>query len=436
MDVRIGQARLSGTVPAVASKSVAHRMLICAALCDGPTEIACNTTSADIAATVRCLASLGASITPEDGHGFSVRPRSDEPGHPVATLDCGESGSTLRFLLPVVCALGCGGSLVGHGRLAERPLSPLYEQLLEHGCSLSPQGAFPLEVSGKLSGGTFVLPGDVSSQYVTGLLLTAPLLDEPTEILVAEPVQSAPYIALTIGALESFGIDVNVSRTERERLPHLRYRVDPAQGRLSSPGSCTVEGDWSNAAFWLAADALGSDIAVSGLEETSAQGDRAILSVLESFGATTAKAGGKMVVNAESLHGADIDVADIPDLVPPLAAVAAAASGTTHLTNAGRLRLKESDRLATVTASLRAFGVDARVIGDDIHIVGGASLHGATVDAANDHRIAMLASILATRAAGTTTVLGADCVGKSYPAFYQDFSALGGDVRPAADGSV
>lgn len=433
MNVSIGQHALAGTVPAVASKSVAHRVLMLAALCDAPTEISCNTTSQDIEATMHCLEALGARIERE-GRYIRVTPCTGAgPEQPL--LDCSESGSTLRFLLPVVCALGRGASLTGHGRLAERPLSPLYEELCAHGCTLSPQGIFPLVVEGRLGGGTYLLPGNVSSQYATGLMLAAPLLAEPTEILVRKPVQSAPYLQLTIDALAAFGVRVQVGDDLRDGVPHRRFFIDPEKGRLVSPGSYAVEGDWSNASFWFAADALGSKVAVKGLSDTSAQGDRAILSALASFGAEVTRSDASISVAAGTLHATTIDVGNIPDLVPPIAAVAARAEGTTHLTNAGRLRLKESDRLATVTAALRAFGVDARATGDELVICGGSTLTGCTVDAANDHRIAMMASVLAAHAEGETTICGAECVSKSYPAFYQDFERLGGIVRETAEGS-
>jgi len=433
MQAVIAQHTLSGTVTAVASKSVAHRMLMLAALCDAPTCINCNTTSKDIDATVGCLEALGARVCRSAGR-LDVYPRGSN-ADTGCLLDCGESGSTLRFFLPVVCALGCRASLTGHGRLSERPLSPLYEELRSHGCDLSPQGVFPLTVSGRLEGGTYVLPGNVSSQYATGLMLAAPLLDRPTEILVSEPVQSAPYLQLTIDALKTFGVAVHADGAERDGTAYRRFYIDPAEGRLASPGVCTVEGDWSNAAFWLAADALGSTVAVRGLSATSAQGDRAILSALASFGVRVSQTDDAVSVQADTLHAATLDVGNIPDLVPPIAAVASCAQGTTRLTNAGRLRLKESDRLATVTAALKAFGIDARVDGDELQITGGSRLVGGTVDAANDHRIAMMGSVLAAHAAGQTVIRGADCVSKSYPAFFRDLKGLGGIVRELSEGS-
>ena len=261
MDVTIRPSALSGTIPAIASKSMAHRLLIMAALCPGTTDINCNATSKDIEATASCLEALGARIA-RTRLGFRVNPlpgtsatdniRQATPG---ARLDCGESGSTLRFMLPVVAALGHGASIDGHGRLAERPLSPLYEELVCHGVTLSKRGVLPLVVSGTLLPGRFSIPGNVSSQFVSGLLMAAPLLSAPSEIVVTEPVESRSYIRLTMRALAEFGVDVGVTRETVDGDRATVLSVSPARGAVS-PGTVTVEGDWSNAAFWLAAGAI------------------------------------------------------------------------------------------------------------------------------------------------------------------------------------
>lgn len=432
MEATVTPGQLAGALPAISSKSVAHRLLILAALCPSVTTVGCNTTSEDIEATVSCLKALGARIT-RTRAGYRVVPLrgwSKSDNHPEATagalLDCGESGSTERFLLPIVAALGAGARLTGHGRLAQRPLSPLYEELVAHGAELGPQGAFPLRVAGRLRPGRFSLPGNVSSQYVSGLLMAAPILGAPLEVAVAEPVQSKPYIALTTDALARFGVEVSVSHEVIDGRPCTCYGVPTS--RLTSPGDCEVEGDWSNAAFWLAAGALSHEgVTVQGLNMTSTQGDRVILAALSSFGARVARKGRAARVTLDHPHAASMDVSDFPDLVPPLAAVAACCPGTTELRNAGRLRLKESDRLETVSSALRALGIDAHTSNDDLVIVGGTP-QGGSVDSANDHRIAMMAGVLATRAAGPVTIHDAGCVAKSYPGFWDDFLALGGNV--------
>ncbi|MCI1665279.1 MAG: 3-phosphoshikimate 1-carboxyvinyltransferase [Atopobiaceae bacterium] len=435
MDASISPSELTGTIPAIASKSVAHRQLICAALCPGPTDITCGTTSADIEATMSCLEALGARLG-RDQDGIRVTPipgtsSTDNVRDATAdaTLDCGESGSTLRFLLPVVCALGRGARVTGHGRLASRPLSPLYEQLVAHGCDLTEQGVFPLVVHGRLRPGRFDIPGDVSSQYVSGLLLAAALLDGPSEVRVSEPFESRSYVNLTKDALELFGVHVLEDHEKEGGAATTNYYVTPATP-YRSPSRTIVEGDWSNAAFWLVAGAMGtSAISVSGLGLSSNQGDRAILGVLARFGATVGRRGDVATVSHDHLVGCEIDASDFPDLVPPIAAVAAVAEGATVIRNIGRLRLKESDRIESVTDALSSLGADVSSTEDTMTICGRPSLTGGTVDARNDHRIAMMASIAACRCTSAVTVLGADCVSKSYPGFYTDFARLGGTVR-------
>ena len=435
MDVIVEPSALTGEVAAPSSKSEAHRLLICAAFAPGITDIDCTTSSDDIEATIGCLESLGAQVT-RTRRGFRVRPvrgtsATDNLPEPVrgAELDCRESGSTLRFLLPVVAALGCGASLSMGGRLPERPLSPLYEELVAHGAELGPQGSSPLAVSGRLRAGRFSRPGDISSQYVSGLLMAAPLLGAPVEVLVAEPVESRPYIDLTIRALARFGVSVSetAARTGDGR-PARSFVVAP--GGLSSPGEVGVGGDWSGAAFWLAAGALGDEgVAVRGLDMASSQGDRQVLAALALLGARVLRRPDGAACARDALRGRTISVESCPDLVPPLAAVAALAEGVTRITGAARLRLKESDRLATVSDAIVALGGRARIEGDDLVIEGVDELSGGTVDAAGDHRIAMMAAVLAARCAGPSTILGADCVSKSYPAFFDDLVSLGGVCR-------
>lgn len=434
MDVRIDPSPLSGEVRAPSSKSEAHRLLICAALAPGTTDVDCTTTSDDIDATIACLEALGAHVA-RTRVGFRVRPvrgtsASDNVPEPTAgaTLDCGESGSTLRFLLPVVAALGRGGRFVARGRLPQRPLSPLYEQLVSHGVELGPQGSVPLEVAGRLEPGRFSLPGNVSSQYVSGLLMAAPLLRAPVEVVVTEPIESRPYIDLTVRALERFGVSVSESAVaDATGAPARSFIVAP--GGLSSPGTVSVGGDWSGAAFWLAAGALSErGVAVSGLDVASAQGDRQVLAALALLGARVLRGSEGAACTKDALRGKTISVESCPDLVPPLAAVAARAEGTTRIVGAARLRLKESDRLETVSAAIRALGGSARIEGDDLVICGSEHLSGGVVDAAGDHRIAMMAAVLAAGCDGPSTIVGAECVSKSYPAFFEDLASLGGIV--------
>lgn len=430
MEALINPQPLAGEIPAIASKSMAHRLLICAALADHTTDITCDTTSEDIDATARCLNALGARIT-RTRIGFRVRPRRDTSSL-IATqtvaLNCAESGSTLRFILPVACALGVEADIFGAGRLASRPLSPLYEELIAAGADLSEQGTFPLHVSGHIRPGRFQLPGNVSSQYLSGLLLAAPLLNEKTVIVVKEPLESRPYVTLTIRALESFGVHVIETSEKNNEGSFLVFTV-PARSPYTTPGQVSVEGDWSNAAFWLAAGCLaGPGVSVTKLDLASPQGDRTILAALALLGARLSRRGSEATAAPDTLNACTIDVSNCPDLVPPLAAVACFAQGTTYITGAERLRLKESDRLETVTAALNALGGKVRIENDGLVIEGVEELAGGTVDAANDHRIAMMAAIAAIRATSPVRILDAGCVAKSYPDFFKDYAALGGNV--------
>lgn len=412
MDVCITPARLSGRVAAVASKSDAHRCLIAAALGDAPTAISLPEQSQDIGATVRCLRALGATIGWANGAAL-VTP-GETPA--AAALDCGESGSTLRFLLPVAAALGCAARFSGSGRLPRRPLEPLLSQMKAHGCAFD-AFALPLALSGRLTPGRFELPGDVSSQYVTGLLLALPLLDGDSEIVLSSPLQSRGYVGMTLDTLRRFRVEV--SRTDGG------FFIAGGQ-TYRSPGRVAVQGDWSNAAFWLVAGAVSGPVTVSGLDFDAPQGDKEILKLLSRFGARVSVQGDCAAVSPAPLTGIEIDAADIPDLVPVLAAAACAARGRTVIRNAARLRLKESDRLSAMADALTALGAFVLLRPDGLEIEGGAPLSGGCADSRGDHRIAMAAAVAAALCGGDTVVKGADAVEKSYPRFFEDYAELGG----------
>lgn len=428
MIARITPAPLSGTVPAIASKSVAHRLIIAAALADRPTHVLCNTTCDDIEATAGCLEALGARVEAV-ADGFMVTPVAAESDRPHApTLDCKESGSTFRFMLPVACALESEAIFTGAERLGQRPITALTDELFAAGCDFDGIGGFPLRTHGRMRPGRFQLPGDVSSQFISGIMLAAPIFGHLTEILVTGRIESKPYVNLTIQALKSFGV-----RIETERIA----LADGAQGTLftvpdvvyRSPGTVQVEGDWSNAAFWLCAGAMGSSpVCVDGLSLTSAQGDRNILAALSRFGAGVRRSTDAATIQPDKLVGFEMSAQDIPDLVPIVAAVAALADGTTIIRDCKRLRMKESDRVATVTETLSRLGADISIDEDSIVMRGKPQLEGGEVDAHNDHRIAMMAAIAATRCAGEVTIHGAEAVNKSYPLFFTHYRQLGGQV--------
>ena len=423
---------LAGTLAAIPSKSAAHRALICAALSAGPTRLHCASgMAADIRATVACLRALGAEIT-ETGDGFEV---TGGRSVGVADLRVGESGTTLRLLLPVVAALGRSARFHRAGRLPARPLSPLYEELVAHGCVLGEPTTEPLTLSGQLEPGVFHLDGSVSSQFISGLLLAFPLLEGPSELRLCGALESRPYVEMTLAAMRASGVEVVFDGGTFRCAAPQNYRP---------PRELQVEGDWSNAAFWLCAGALSErPVTVTGLDPVSRQGDRAVVDILRSFGAVVETSATAVTVTGGGLAGIDIDARDIPDLVPILSVVAAAAEGTTRITGAARLRLKESDRLAAVADVLGRLGARIEVRDDGLTIKGTGRfspsgekrpvpLRGATVDAWGDHRIAMMAAIATLICEGPVSITGAHAVNKSYPRFFEDFEALGGTTSPGA----
>jgi len=412
MIARITPAPLGGTVSAIASKSDAHRLLILAALSQGETRLVMEQRSEDIDATISCLRALGATIEIlPDG----VAVRGIERVHENPLLDCGESGSTFRFMLPVACALCEHTRFTGSGRLPERPIGELMRVMQAHGVTFSEE-RLPFETTGKLTGGDFSLPGNVSSQYLTGLLLALPTIVEDSTISLTTRLESAAYVDITLHALRRFGVHV--------RAENGVYAVTGGQA-TQSPGTLRVDGDWSNAAFFLAAGALGNPVTMTGLNLDSPQGDKAILTALRKLGARVEATDDAVTVSPAQLTGCTIDVGETPDLLPILAVLGACAAGETRLVNAARLRLKESDRLASVSAMLQALGGTVEELPDALVSTGG-TLAGGTADSCRDHRIAMSAAIASIRCKNEVTILGADAVNKSYPAFYQDFNHLGG----------
>lgn len=396
-----------GRVGAPPSKSAAHRALICAALAGA--QASPVSTSADMRATLGVLESFG---FPSERRGDAV---CFQKGAPVRkfTCNCKESGSTLRFLLPVAAALGLEGTFLGEGRLPQRPLEPLLSLMKAHGVSFSAD-LLPFSISGKLTSGHFALAGDVSSQFVSGLLFALPLLFGESEIEMTSELQSAGYVEMTLRALRKAGIDVTYTSN--------RFRVPG--GQSYHPGIKAVEGDWSNAAFWLCAGALFGAVTVTGLDMDTAQGDAAVVEILREMGAQISCADGAVTVSPAPLRGIRIDAAPIPDLVPILAVTAAFAQGDTEIYNAARLRIKESDRLASVSNLLRALGGSVEEYPDRLCIHGGRPLTGGTVDGVNDHRIVMSAAIAALGCSGAVNITDAQAVEKSYPDFFECLEGL------------
>lgn len=388
----------NGTIAAPPSKSAAHRMLIAAALAGADEDAVTipGTPSEDITATRNCLKALLA------------KGDNDTP----ALLDCGESGSTLRFLVPVAAALGRKATFVGHGRLPGRPMCALTDTMSQHGAIFSAH-SLPFTLEGALEAGEYRLSGNISSQYLTGLLFALPLLKAPSRILLTTPLESAGYIDLTLQVLQRFGITIQRQGQEFLVPGGLHYR-------LPAPPPLAVEGDWSNGAFPLCAGALaGNGVTVEGLLADSCQGDRAIAKLLADFGAKVESTEDCCRVAPGALHAQTIDVRPIPDLVPVLAVVAALAQGTTRFINGQRLRLKESDRLESTCRLINALGGKAAVLPDDVlEVTGVSNLTGGEVDSAGDHRIVMAAAVAAVRCQNPVVIHGANAVDKSWPDFF------------------
>ena len=411
MNVKISPCIPNGEIEAISSKSAAHRILICSAFADAQTVIRCDNINKDISATADCLSALGANIEYKPPF-FYVTPIKKLPKR--AILECNESGSTLRFILPIVSALNIEGEFRMNGRLPNRPLSPLYELLVSSGACLTPQGSNPLISTGGLSGdGEYKIRGDVSSQFISGLLFALTFSGLGGKIIIEGKTESAPYIDMTVNALSLFGA-APTKTTDG-------YLITSG-AKLISPQSLDIEGDWSNAAFPLCMGVLShGEITLTKLGADSKQGDMQILSILRRFGADITEHSGRYTVTGtKKLVGTDIDATQIPDLVPVLATVASVASGTTRIYGASRLRLKESDRLETVCQMLSALGADICISDDGLVINGKAHLTGGVVDSCNDHRIAMSAAVAAVACSSDVIITGAECASKSYPDFWTD----------------
>lgn len=462
MDVTIHpvRGRLHGRLEAISSKSDVHRALILAALADGETQISCNLLSKDMEATARCLHALGADIRYDAGKKqFLVRPIPNfweaavgsGAQETAVVLDCGESGSTLRFLLPVAAALGRHVTFTGSGRLPQRPVGVLLQELERHGVKTDGE-KLPLTISGRLQAGEYTLPGNVSSQFVTGLLLAFPLLDAPASLRLSSPLESRDYVEVTRTAMAGFGCQIEETDwgyrlAERRQMTGDRQTAgNKTAGNMQtaasdrplapgkrftayhSPGRYEADGDWSNAAFFLCAEALSKQrfqavseeteeaegVAVTGLSAASPQADKRIVAVLR---------------EAEQAGSFRFDASEAPDLVPALAAFAAFLPGISEIVHAKRLRLKECDRLAAMTETLNALGAQVLEHPDGLAICGKKVLPGGvTVSGWNDHRVVMALSIAACFCEAPVRIRGAEAVQKSEPDFFEALRALGGVI--------
>ena len=399
MDIKITPTLLHGRISVPASKSISHRALICAALADGRSVLHNVLGCEDTEATTNALTALGAKIA-SDGDSTVV----DGIKTPAkeADIDCNESGSTLRFMIPIAAALGTRTTFRGKANLPNRPITPYLEEFPKHGVTFDTE-RMPYTINGKLTGGEFPVTGDISSQFITGYMLALPLTGEDSVIKLTSGLQSRPYAELTADVMNTFGCPVNIGEDD--------FRI--TAGSSFKPREYTVEADMSQAAFFLVANAIGGSTEPVNLNYASVQGDRAVIEITRDF----TQNGGKAF---------DVDAENIPDLVPILTVLACFADGTSHITGCARLRIKECDRLAAISTELNKLGANIEEEKESLTIHGVKTLHGGDCATYCDHRIAMSLAIASQRCTEPLIIRGAECVGKSYPGFFKDFSMLGG----------
>lgn len=401
MDIKITPSKLKGTVNIPSSKSMTHRMLICAALAKGSSVITNLTFSKDIYATIDALKAMGAEITL---CGDTVRVKGIEKPVDSAEINCCESGSTLRFIIPIACALGINSTYLGEGRLPERPITPYVRELTKKNISFDYNNTMPFKTNGRLSSGIFELEGDISSQFITGLMFALPLVEGNSEIIMTSPLESKPYADMTVKCLENFG--VHISETPKG------YYIEG--GQQYKPCNGAVEGDYSQGAFFYVANVLGNDVKINNLLPESYQGDKKIVEITNN-----------LCYNKDYPNGFSINAMDIPDLVPILAVLGTYCEGRSVISGAKRLKIKESDRLLAISQTLNSLGGNVSVTEDGL-IINHSRLSGGCVDSFGDHRIAMSAAIAATICEKTVIIKNAQSVEKSYPDFFKDYKNLGG----------
>ena len=410
MVVKISPFIASGEIVAPPSKSVAHRLLIASALKKGKTVIKNVGNSADVIATCSCLNRLGARVVLNEGDATVEGIKDIKKG---CFLDCNESGSTLRFLLSVSCALGANSTFTGSQKLMSRPNEALLSELQNHGIRVD-----KWNLKGNLIGGKFEIDASISSQYITGLLLALPILKEDSEIVLQGKVVSKDYINITLSVLDKSGIKYKKSGNSIVIKGNQEYLL---------PDEVVCEGDWSGASFPLVLGAIGGETTVKGLDVNSCQGDKAILSVLEKAGAEVIADGDLITVRKRELKAFEQDFENIPDLAPICSVLSGVCEGQSVFTGIERLKIKESDRVKTTLAVLHSASIEAREEDGKIIIRGGKPT-GGIFDGANDHRIVMSSAVIASVASGQSIINGSEAIVKSYPEFFKDYKKLGGNV--------
>lgn len=416
-DVKFSPFVPNGTVNVPPSKSDVHRAIICAAMANGVSRISPVALSNDIKATIGCIKALGADAVLENN--VLTVDGTNMYKNKTALLDCGESGSTLRFFIPIAAVGNINATFVGKGKLPQRPIGIFTEALPKAGTVCKTEGGLPLEIKGQLKSGIFEIPGNVSSQFITGLLLALPILEGDSEIVLTSPLESVGYTAMTIRTMKQFG--VNIQATEKGW--HIKG------GQSYKTCDYTTDGDWSQAAFFMVLGAVSGKVTVKGVAKDSTQGDKKCAEILARFGAKVTQLDNEVTVEKGELKAITIDASQIPDLVPVLSVCAAFADGTTKIINAERLRIKECDRLKATAELLNNLGGKVKELSDGLEITGVSSLKGGNVNGYNDHRIVMSAAVCAARSDEDITATFAMSINKSYPDFYIDYNSIGGKAN-------
>ena len=425
MKANLFSSRIGGTAAVPPSKSAAHRAVLCAALAEGTSRIENIEYSQDIRATLGAVAQLGAKIC-EEPNAVSIQGRGAGNGFVTVTrpVFCNESGSTLRFLIPLFSLTAQKIHFTGAGRLFDRPQA-VYQMLFDSQGLRFTQEPDGITVFGRLRPGGFKMPGDVSSQFISGLMFAAPLMESDSLIEVLPPYESRSYVDLTLDAMQQFGIKV-AQRARKNG--SVVYRIAAPQTYTAS--DVTIEGDYSQAAFLAVLGCVLGGVAVTGLNPESKQGDKVIMDILQRCGGKYKAVDGGLKFSRSLLKATEIDLADCPDLGPILFTLGCFCSGETILRNAGRLRIKESDRIAAMQTELEKMGARIQVEGDTVYIYGTAlRAPERPLNGHNDHRIVMALAVAAAAGGLPATILGAEAVNKSWPAFWQVLQALGERVE-------
>ena len=425
MSIEIKSNKLKGTVNIPPSKSLSHRAIIAASLCEGESIIENIILSDDIKATINAMRSFGVEIEEIKGERYKLIINGKKKLKLInRTIDCFESGSTLRFLIPFFTLLNEEVTFTGRNKLIERPLDPYYKIFDKQKINYkNNSGKLPLKIIGNLKSGIYEIDGDISSQFITGLMYVLPLLNGDSQIIINKKLESKSYVDLTIDVLKKFNIEIENKNNE-----YKKFKIKGNQKYIKR--NYKVEGDYSQAAFWITASLIGNDVLIKGLNENSIQGDIAILKIIKDMGAKYEFKDDFLILKKNNdLKNIEIDVNDCPDLVPILTVLASFSKGKCKIINAKRLRIKESDRLKAISSEINVLGGKIIEFDDGLEISPINEGIEGEVKSFNDHRIAMALAVFSTRINGNIILNGENAINKSYPDFYKDFIKLGGEIN-------